>query len=213
METEIWLEFVKLGAVVLLVLANGFFVAAEFALVGVRRTRIAELVEEGNVGARWVQKAIENPDRFIAATQLGITLASLGLGWIGEPALADLLEDGLEQHPGVRQRPGMGVPLMVRQGAGDQMGADAGLEVFADPFAAGFIFQLLRRDFAEALERAALRIQADHRRQAAVHEAGDRGGLRIGSQPRGIPGSFVFRPVQAPVGRAAIQGKCFYFLK
>jgi CBS domain containing-hemolysin-like protein len=75
-----------------LVLANGFFVAAEFSLVSVRRTRIAELVAHGNATARSVQQAIQEPDRFIAATQLGITIASLGLGWIGEPALAHLLE-------------------------------------------------------------------------------------------------------------------------
>ncbi|MGD8554907.1 MAG: hemolysin family protein [Anaerolineales bacterium] len=81
----------KLLAVILLVLANGFFVAAEFALVSVRRTRIQELVAQGNRAARWVARAIEDPDRVIAATQLGITLSSLGLGWIGEPVVADLL--------------------------------------------------------------------------------------------------------------------------
>ncbi|NIS82403.1 MAG: DUF21 domain-containing protein [Anaerolineales bacterium] len=99
MVNEIWIEILKLAAVVLLVLANGFFVAAEFALVGVRRTRIAELAERGNVSAHWVQKAIEDPDRFIAATQLGITLASLGLGWIGEPALSNLLRPIIELFP------------------------------------------------------------------------------------------------------------------
>ncbi len=78
-------------AVLLLVLANGFFVAAEFALVSVRRTRIAELVAKGNRPARWVKRAIDDPDSVIAATQLGITLASLGLGWIGEPVLAELI--------------------------------------------------------------------------------------------------------------------------
>ena len=88
-----------LVAVVLLVLTNGFFAAAEFSLVSVRRTRIAELVGQGNVSARAVQQAIENPDRVIAATQLGITLASLGLGWIGEPALAGLLLPVVELFP------------------------------------------------------------------------------------------------------------------
>ena len=87
-----WLELLKLGAVAALVLINGFFVAAEFSLVSVRRTRIAELVAHGNLTARTVQLAIQEPDRFIAATQLGITIASLGLGWIGEPALAHLIE-------------------------------------------------------------------------------------------------------------------------
>jgi CBS domain containing-hemolysin-like protein len=79
-------------AVFLLVLANGFFVAAEFALVSVRRTRIAELVAKGNRAARWVKRATDDPDSVIAATQLGITLASLGLGWIGEPVLAQLIQ-------------------------------------------------------------------------------------------------------------------------
>jgi len=91
MDNTFLLDGLKLLAVVLLVLANAFFVAAEFSLVSVRRTRIAELLAQGVPAASWVQKAIENPDRVIAATQLGITLASLGLGWIGEPALAHLL--------------------------------------------------------------------------------------------------------------------------
>jgi CBS domain containing-hemolysin-like protein len=81
-----------LGGVVILVLANGFFVAAEFALVSVRRTRVEELARQGRAGARAVKKALADPDRFIAATQLGITLASLGLGWLGEPALAHFIE-------------------------------------------------------------------------------------------------------------------------
>ncbi len=85
-------EWLKLGAVGALVLTNGFFVAAEFSLVSVRRTRIEELVAQGNATAQSVQRAIHDPDRFIAATQLGITVASLGLGWIGEPALSHLIE-------------------------------------------------------------------------------------------------------------------------
>ena len=86
--------------VLVLVLINGFFVAAEFSLVSVRKTRIAERIAQGDHNARAVQKAIEDPDRFIAATQLGITLASLGLGWIGEPALAHLIEPLLGWLPG-----------------------------------------------------------------------------------------------------------------
>ncbi len=86
-------------AIAFLVLLNAFFVAAEFALVSVRPTRIAELVASGNRAAKWVARGLENPDRFIAATQLGITLASLGLGWIGEPALAGLLEPLIELFP------------------------------------------------------------------------------------------------------------------
>ncbi len=79
-------------AVGVLVLLNAFFVAAEFALVSVRRTRIEELIAQGVKSASTVRKAIHNPDQFIAATQLGITLASLGLGWVGEPALSHLID-------------------------------------------------------------------------------------------------------------------------
>ncbi len=81
-----------LSAVVLLVLANAFFVAAEFALVGARRTRLDELARGGDGKARLARRAVQSLDRYISATQLGITLASLGLGWVGEPALAHLLE-------------------------------------------------------------------------------------------------------------------------
>ena len=63
--------------------ANGFFVAAEFSIVTVRKTRIDQLIAEGHRGARAVRRAVSEPDRYIAATQLGITMASLGLGWIG----------------------------------------------------------------------------------------------------------------------------------
>ncbi len=79
-------------AILVLVLLNGFFVAAEFALVSVRKSQIDKLVNEGNRRARGVQKALEHLDSYIAATQLGITMASLGLGFVGEPALAHLFE-------------------------------------------------------------------------------------------------------------------------
>ncbi len=79
-------------AVFVLVFMNGFFVAAEFSLVGARRTRIAQLAAEGSAGAKAAQDAIQHLDNYIAATQLGITLASLGLGWIGEPAVGHLIE-------------------------------------------------------------------------------------------------------------------------
>ncbi len=78
--------------VLVLVLANAFFVAAEFALVAVRRSRIEELALRGDRMAQRVRKAQENLDRSISGTQLGITLASLGLGWIGEPVVARLIE-------------------------------------------------------------------------------------------------------------------------
>ena len=75
-----------------LVALNAFFVAAEFALVGARRTRLEEMAEAGDGKATLALKAVQSLDRYVSATQLGITLASLGLGMIGEPALAGLLE-------------------------------------------------------------------------------------------------------------------------
>src|ERR1044071_156401 len=71
--------------VVLLVFLNGFFVAAEFALVGVRRSRIETLAESGDKRARRLISVLDNLNAYLSASQLGITLASLGLGWIGEP--------------------------------------------------------------------------------------------------------------------------------
>ena len=103
MDNPLLFDVLKLMAVALLVFANGFFVAAEFSLVSVRRTRIAELVARGETSAEAVQKAIERPDQVIAATQLGITLASLGLGWLGEPALAHLLTPIIDLVPSVIQ--------------------------------------------------------------------------------------------------------------
>ena len=82
----------QIGLVLFLILINGFFVASEFALVAVRKTRIDELVKKGNTSAKFVQKAQNNLDTFISATQLGITLVSLALGWIGEPVIAHFLE-------------------------------------------------------------------------------------------------------------------------
>ena len=81
-----------LAAVPVLVALNGFFVAAEFALVAVRRTRVDEMVNQGRAGAAAARDAVAHLDRTIAATQLGITLASIALGWVGEPALAALVE-------------------------------------------------------------------------------------------------------------------------
>lgn len=86
-------------AVVVLVLANGYFVATEFALVSVRRTRMQQLASEGNQRAVGVLDRLTHLDTYIAATQLGITISSLALGWIGEPALAVLLDDVLHISP------------------------------------------------------------------------------------------------------------------
>ncbi len=82
----------QLGLVIFLVFLNGYFVASEFALVAVRKTRVEELVKKGNTAAKLVQKALTDLESFISATQLGITLASLALGWIGEPTIAHFLE-------------------------------------------------------------------------------------------------------------------------
>lgn len=75
-----------------LVLLNGFFVSAEFAMVKVRSSRIETLVEAGNKKAVYAANMLHNLDAYLSACQLGITLASLGLGWIGEPAIAHLIE-------------------------------------------------------------------------------------------------------------------------
>src|SRR5512134_1510775 len=88
---------VGLLAVALLVVANGFFVAAEFALVAARRSRIEQLAAEGNVSAQVVRELLRHLDAYVAACQLGITIASLALGWLGAPELAGVIEPLL--HP------------------------------------------------------------------------------------------------------------------
>jgi CBS domain containing-hemolysin-like protein len=80
-------------AVFVLVLLNGFFVAAEFALVRVRRSRIEEEAEHGRRGARLVVRQLDDLSRYLAACQLGITFTSLGIGFLGEPAVATVIED------------------------------------------------------------------------------------------------------------------------
>lgn len=87
-------------SVLVLVGANGFFVASEFSLVAVRRSRVAELVASGRLNAKALQRAVDNLDASLAATQLGITLSSLALGWIGEPALSHLIEPLLAGRAG-----------------------------------------------------------------------------------------------------------------
>jgi CBS domain containing-hemolysin-like protein len=80
-------------AVVVLVLLNGFFVAAEFALVRVRRSTMHEEAEQGRRGARIVVRQLDDLSKYLAACQLGITFTSLGIGFLGEPAVADIFED------------------------------------------------------------------------------------------------------------------------
>jgi CBS domain containing-hemolysin-like protein len=82
----------RLGFVLALVAVNAFFVAAEFALVGARRSKIDQLAEGGDASARLVQRILDRLDLYISSAQLGITLASLGLGWIGEQTFALLFD-------------------------------------------------------------------------------------------------------------------------
>ncbi|SEF83552.1 hemolysin family protein [Bosea lathyri] len=93
-------DLIGILAVLFLVAANGFFVAAEFSLVAVRRSRVTELVAAGRMNARALKFAVDNLDANLAATQLGITISSLALGWVGEPALAHLVEPLLVWLPG-----------------------------------------------------------------------------------------------------------------
>ncbi len=105
---------VKLASVVILVALNAFFVAAEFALVGARRTRLEEMAQRGDRKAGLAQRALHSLDRYISATQLGITLSSLGLGWIGEPALAGLIQGAFTWLPdGIQAMTTHGVAVVV----------------------------------------------------------------------------------------------------
>lgn len=87
--TEVLIDFLLILFIVAL---NGFFVASEFSLVSVRRTRIEARAEEGSKSAKSALRLLDNPTRFISAVQLGVTLASLALGWLGEPTIAKILE-------------------------------------------------------------------------------------------------------------------------
>lgn len=86
--------------VLILVFLNGFFVAAEFSLVKVRQSRLTQLAREGNRRANYALKVNKRLDTYLSATQLGITLASLGLGWVGEPAVSELLIEPLMHKMG-----------------------------------------------------------------------------------------------------------------
>ena len=87
----------SLVAVLFLLAANAFFVAAEFALVKVRGFQLNQALEEGRRTAKLSMRMHRNLDAYLAACQLGITMASLGLGWVGEPAVSALLEPSLSK--------------------------------------------------------------------------------------------------------------------
>lgn len=89
---DLVLSSLRLLLALALVALNGFFVASEFALVRIRATSVERLAAEGRAGSSALELAVENLDDYLAATQLGITIASLGLGWVGEPAVAALIE-------------------------------------------------------------------------------------------------------------------------
>ncbi|MCS7459527.1 hemolysin family protein [Paenibacillus doosanensis] len=86
----------NLVLIVVLILLNGFFVAVEFAMVKVRNSRIETLVKDGNTGAKFAQKITGNLNAYLSACQLGITLASLALGWVGEPTVSRIIEPVLK---------------------------------------------------------------------------------------------------------------------
>lgn len=94
------MEFIpQIVVVILLILMNGFFAASEYAIIAVRKTRVDELVKKGNITAKLLQKALEERENYISSTQLGTTIVSLALGWVGEPVIANILSSLLSFLP------------------------------------------------------------------------------------------------------------------
>src|SRR5271170_5675927 len=93
------LRFIILIAILLL---NGFFAAAEVALVSVRKSRLRALAAEGQVGAQAALNLLANPARLLSVTQVGVTLASLGLGWAGEGTVYEILVAGFDPWTSAR---------------------------------------------------------------------------------------------------------------
>lgn len=91
----------NLFLIAFLLFSNGFFVASEFAMVKVRKTRIEQLVNEGNFNAKIALEALKDLDKFIASVQLGVTISSIGLGWVGEGTLARIIEPLFVFLPGI----------------------------------------------------------------------------------------------------------------
>lgn len=102
-----------LVATAALVVANAFFVASEFALVKMRPTRLEELVRKGDGRAKRALRMSRKLDTYLSANQLGITLASIGLGWIGEPAIADLIEPTLRDLGGMAHTTAHGAAITI----------------------------------------------------------------------------------------------------
>ncbi|HWF66443.1 MAG TPA: hemolysin family protein [Acidobacteriaceae bacterium] len=107
------LPLFRAAAIVGLILCNAFFVAAEFALVSLRRTRVQQLIEQNRPGARKVADLQANLDDFLPAVQLGVTLASLTLGWLGEPFVARFLLPGLSYLPHARFYDGLVAAILA----------------------------------------------------------------------------------------------------
>ena len=85
--------------VFVLLLVNGFFVSAEFAIVRARRAKIEQLTKDGNVDAKLALKALEDMNFFIAAVQVGVTIASIGIGWFGSPTIEKMMDPILSNLP------------------------------------------------------------------------------------------------------------------
>lgn len=92
----------RLLSVLLLIAINAFFVTAEFSMVTLRRSRIRQLVESGDIQAIAVEGLQRSIDRLLSTTQLGITLSSLALGWIGESTIVSAIERGCSLYPYLR---------------------------------------------------------------------------------------------------------------
>src|SRR5271155_4912093 len=97
--------YYRLGILVIIIALNGFFAAAEVALLSVRRSKLRELADEGQVAAQTALNLLANPARLLSVTQVGVTLASLGLGWAGEGTVYEILVAGLDPWTGARFSP------------------------------------------------------------------------------------------------------------
>src|SRR5438105_3055176 len=99
MSAEVWRTIAGLATLALIVFLNAYFVATEYGLVASRRSRVEQLAAEGNTRARWVKGALNNLNPYISATQIGITIAGLALGYLGEPVVAKLIEPAFAWLP------------------------------------------------------------------------------------------------------------------